>query len=69
MMRGTVYTITDGVPAGRDVMTIDVDTTHEFSAAAHARVLDGSGVPPGTRLEFGPIGRRWPYTLSGVRER
>jgi hypothetical protein len=59
MLRGTVYTVVNGVPIRREVFELALDSPIQFEQAASTRVLAGGGAPPGATVEFGPITAPW----------
>ena len=58
VLRGTVYVVVNGVPVGREILALPVDTVEQFQAAARTRMV-GAGAPAGATFEFGPIGPPW----------
>ena len=59
MLRGTVYTMLNGVPVYRRVLHGEMNTREEFELAALALMANDPKTPPGSILEFGPIGEPW----------
>jgi len=63
MMVGTVYVVTDDDVVERWIAHEDTDNEAEFIRRQAAFALR-EGMPPGSRLEFGPIGRPWSSWVS-----